>query len=361
MEQDKVLKSVLASVQKSYDKKKKTDPTMLSLGSFTKTRSAVDSGCYALNWIMTGYPLSGGYPGGRVVEIFGEASTGKSLLIYHALANVIRAGGYGILDDTEACYSPYFGELLGIDHSRLIILESITVEDHFAATEKLLEKLREKIGPEKPILIALDSLATLTTIHEKKVGFEKPSMTRAKTVKLAMRLLRPVLAKDQMTSYLIANHVIANIGNVYQPTTTPGGGGVKFQSSVRIDLQFRGKLREGGGKDGLVIGEKVCAKAVKNKMTSPFKECILEIYTEGDKLGVVRESGLFEAAKVAGVVVASESKGWNKMKNGKKKFQSATFYEEYVDKALEKMEAKSAPVSSSDVPSEDIPKKEQKK
>ena len=357
MEHDKVLKNVLSSVEKSYEKKKKTDPTMLSLGNFGKERFAVDSGCYALNWIMTGYPLTGGYPGGRVIELFGEASTGKSLLIYHALGNAIRAGGYGILDDTEACYDPEFGERMGIDNSRLILLESITVEDHFEATRRILETLRKKIGLTKPILIALDSLATLTTIHEQKVKFEKPSMTRAKTVKLAMRLLRPVLSKDTRTVYLIANHVIANIGNVYNPKTTPGGGGVKFQSSVRVDLEFRGMLKDGD----LVIGEKVRAKAIKSKMTTPFKECLLEIYTEGDISGVVRESGLFEAAKMSGVVQTSESKGWHKMVGGKKKFQSATFYEEFVEKALEKMEAKYTPSTSRDVPSDKVTKKGQEK
>lgn len=321
LEQDDVVKAVLAQVGKSVEN--------ISLGVIGKPEFYLDTGNWGLNWCISG-STRGGYPGGRVVELFGDPSTGKSLLVYHAIASAMKQGGYAVLDDTEGAYIDVYGAALGVDNKKLILLNSVTVEEHFSVVMKLIAELREKLGPKVPIVAALDSLAQLTTEHEKTVEFEKPSMTKAKMIRLGLRLLRPTLVKDPYLVYLITNHVIANIGDMYNPTTTPGGSGVPFQSSVRLELGLRAKIREGER----VLGVNSKCVVVKNKINPPFRECDLQV--RFDK-GVVRTSGLFEVAKLAGVVVPTDSKGWYKISGTEKKIQTAAFYEEFVEKAIELM------------------------
>ncbi len=344
----KLIDAVVASVMKSAGKNDTLygwSPGII-LG---RPRFYVDTGSYALNWAISGLPLSGGYPGGRVVELFGDPSTGKSLLIYYALGWVTQHGGYGILDDTESCYMDVYGASLGIDNSRLIYLNSTTIEEHFTAIRRLRAEIRKKLGPEPPILMALDSLAQLSSEHEMETEFTKSDMTKAKQIKKGMRLLRPEMVEDEHTLYIVANHTIANIGDTYHPTTTPGGGGVKFQSSTRVELQLRGKLKEKvGGKDR-TVGVDSQAKVVKNKIIAPFRECRLQIRFDR---GVDKEYDIFESAKAAGVLEMVSQNGWYNFVGavkGERGFQQKTFYESRLQEALELMEAKSTPSEKTSV------------
>lgn len=304
-----------------------------------------DTGSFALNWCISGLALSGGMPGGRVVEIFGDPSTGKSLIIYKMMAAVCRAGGFIILDDTESCYMEPYAAKLGVENKRVIPMDSDTVEEHFERVLVVLADLRSKVGPHVPILIALDSLAMLRTQHEADTPIDKRDLSKASVVRKGMRQLRVAMRKDVNTCYVVANHVIANIGDKYRPRTTPGGKAVPFQSSVRLELLLSNKVIEEGTKR--VLGVETIAKVVKNKIIEPFRQCRVRVMY---RTGIVPNYHLYETAQAAGVVKQArtrgddgklkDAKGWYTMDGVKTKFQAKTFYEKYVDQALTAMDVR---------------------
>ncbi len=304
-----------------------------------------DTGSFALNWCISGLAINGGMPGGRVVEIFGDPSTGKSLIIYKMMAAVCRAGGFIILDDTESCYMEPYAAKLGVDNKRVIPMDSDTVEEHFKRVLVVLADLRSKVGPDVPILIALDSLAMLRTQHEAETEIEKRDLSKASVVRKGMRQLRVAMRQDVNTCYVVANHVIANIGDRYRPRTTPGGKAVPFQCSVRVELILSNKVIE--EKTKRVLGVETIAKVVKNKIIEPFRQCRVRVMY---RTGIVPNYHLYETAQAAGVVKQArtrdddgklkDAKGWYTMDGVKTKFQAKTFYDKYVDRALAAMNVK---------------------
>lgn len=320
-----VIEAIVASA-----KKKVAD---LDVGSAGPPVVYFDTGSYALNWCVSNLAVTGGVPGGRVVEIFGDPSTGKSLIIYKVMACVTQRGGYVILDDTESCYMEPYAAKLGVDVKRVIPLDSDTVEEHFERVLELHTKTRALLGPTVPILIALDSLAMLRTKHEAETEIDKRDLSKASVVRKGMRQLRIAMRRDNYTCYIVANHVIANIGDRYRPRTTPGGKAVPFQCSARIELELRGKVRE--EKTNRVLGVETYANIVKNKVIEPFRSCRLRIMY---RTGLVSGFGLYEVAKTAGVVRPTRSEGWYRMDGVKSKFQAKTFYEKHTQRALELLE-----------------------
>lgn len=294
-----------------------------------------DTGSFALNWCVSDLAVSGGMPGGRVVEIFGDPSTGKSLIIYKMMAAVCVNGGYIIIDDTENCYMEPYVRKLGVDTDRVIPMDSDTVEEHFTRVLALLAELRAKVGPDVPVMIALDSLAMLRTVHEKDTEIEKRDLSKASVVRKGMRQLRTAMRHDVNTVYVVANHVIANIGDKYRPRTTPGGKSVPFQCSVRVELILSNKVIEEGTKR--VLGVETIAKVVKNKVIEPFRQCRLRVMY---KTGIVPDFHLYEAAKAAGVCKPTKSEGWYRMDGVKNKFQQKTFYAKHADRALARLDVK---------------------
>mgnify|MGYP001586029688 CR=1 FL=1 len=296
------MKDIIAQIVKSVVKSVEGAET----GQEVQVDCWIDTGNYALNKIISGF-YKKGFPVGRVVDIFGDPSTGKSLLIYHVLASVQKMGGIAILDDTEDAYMKEFGEKIGIDNSDLIRLSSLTVEEHF---EKIFLGYKDSKGKERksiidvilkdapacPIVVALDSLALLSTRHEQEVKFERPDMIKAKQIRAGLRMASSIM-KNGNILHIISNHVIAKMGVLYGPkTTTPGGSGVPFQASVRLELSKGGKIKENEDK---VVGIECKAYTTKNKVSSPFKNTILNIYF--DK-GVDSYSGLLDALVEDGVI-----------------------------------------------------------
>lgn len=270
----------------------------------------VSTGNYGLNKAISG-SFQKGLPFGRVVDVFGDPSTGKSLLIYHILANVQKMGGVAILDDTEDAYVKEFGEKIGINNDELIILNSLTVEEHFEkvflgwkdSKGKKRESLIDMIiaeEPDCPIVVALDSVALLSTRHEQEVKFEKPDMAKAKQIRGGMRMVSRHMREHNII-HLISNHVIAKIGVLFgNPKTTPGGSGIPFQASVRIELSLGKKLTDKDNTDKKV-GVQSRVKIAKNKVSAPFKETILEIYFDR---GVDPYSGVKEMLVDDGILIA---------------------------------------------------------
>lgn len=296
------------------DRKKLAKELKEEVGAVTgveqPVREFVSTGCNALDYAVSGKLMGGGLPVGRVVEFFGDPSTGKSVLIMNALAATQKLGGIVIYDDPEQSYDEFFARKLGVNPEEFFMLDSETVEEHFQKVQKVVKKIREE-DEEVLITIALDSLAMLSTKHEKETGFEKVDMFKAKLIRQGMRSLGGWFNKQRVL-YIVANHVIANIGVMYGPkSTTPGGGGVPFQASVRVELNRGGVLANVANKDDKV-GVHVRAEVVKNKIAPPFKKCEFDILFAS---GVNQWSGMFDVLVSKGVFV--EAGGWYVYKDKK--------------------------------------------
>lgn len=260
----------------------------------------VDTGNYGLNYIITG-DFTKGYPVGRVVELYGDPSTGKSLLVAHAIANVQKLGGVAILDDTEFTYDKFFGSMVGVDNDALIYLNSETVEEHVDKVLKIINLIR-KHDSESPILVALDSVAMLSTEHEMDSEFTTADMTKAKLLRKFFRTQRHIFAREGVL-YIVTNHVTAKIGVTFgKKKTTTGGSAIPFMGSVRIELNMIKKIKE----DTKFIGVIAEATATKNKVSPPFKHVQIEILFDH---GVVRESGIKDALEQTGLIV-KEGRKW---------------------------------------------------
>lgn len=238
----------------------------------------LDTGNYALNWSISNRFL-GGWPLGHVTEIYGDPSTGKSYLVARAIAQALQRGGVALLDDTEGAFNAVWASTkLGVATDRLAYRKSDTVAEHMdtvkayvAALKDVLKGWKKEYGMEHkealgPSVLALDSLALLSTEHEQKVGLEKVSLTRAKEVRTMLRIMGSQIS-ELPVAYLIANHTIANIGDPFHPKDTPGGGGVKFQASIRLELQRVSKVKV----ETQIVGVKVKCKVEKNRFAVPWR------------------------------------------------------------------------------------------
>jgi recombination protein RecA len=222
-------------------------------------------------------------------------------------------GGVAILDDTEDAYIREFGERIGINNDELILLSSLTVEEHFekvflgwkdskGKAKKSLVDLIVENDPDCPIVVALDSVALLSTRHEQEVKFEKPDMAKAKQIRAGMRMVSGNLQRHNIL-HLISNHVIAKIGVLFgNPKTTPGGSGIPFQASARIELSLGKKIKDKENEEKKV-GIQSNVYIAKNKMSAPFKEATIDIYFDR---GVDPYSGIQQAMVDDGVLKEEE-------------------------------------------------------
>jgi recombination protein RecA len=271
----------------------------------------IDTGSYALNKIISGDYLKG-YPRGKIVEIFGDTSAGKSYLVSLAIANFQKKYGNKaaiILDDTENAFMEAFAASIGVDIPRIIRRYSETVEQHFRSMfpdtrkkkpvdEKKYTPLIPFIlgkDPEVKVLLALDSIAMLSTDHEKAAGFDKEDMSKPKKIRAGIRMNFPYVSKNEIL-YLITNHEIADIAHstaYYQAKTTPGGKAVPFMATVRLELAVKEKFNKNGTKaekDDDIAGVVTQAFTKKNRIAPPFKKARIRIDFEGK--GVDKMSGV---------------------------------------------------------------------
>jgi recombination protein RecA len=230
----------------------------------------LDTGNYALNWAISGRLLRG-YPLGHCVEVFGDPGTGKSFLIARALGMAQEQGGVAMLDDTEGAYNLEWIDQLGVEADSLAYRRSRTVREHLQTATAFIQAYRD-LGLKTPGILAGDSLALLSTDHELTTRLDKRDMTKATELKAFFRIVGTELI-DIPAVYLAANHTIANIGDMFNKRTTPGGGGLKFQASVRLDLRSISKIKSGGDFVGVI-----CRVVVeKNRIVAPWKEVRLAI------------------------------------------------------------------------------------
>lgn len=246
----------------------------------------------------------GGIPRGRVVEIFGPESSGKTTLSLHVIAQAQKAGGLAAFIDAEHAFDAEYAKKLGINLEDLLISQPDTGEQGLEITETLVRSNAVDV-------IAIDSVAALVPRSEIEGEMGEAQMgVQARLMSQALRKLTGVISKSK-TSVIFINQIRMKIGVMFgNPETTPGGNALKFYSSVRLDIRRIESLKVGDQ----IIGNRVRVKVVKNKVAPPFKVAEFDLLFDS---GLSREGDLIDLGVAHGVVLKSGT--WLLFKKGEKK------------------------------------------
>ena len=235
----------------------------------------------------------GGYPKGRIIEIYGPESSGKTTLTLHAIAEAQKAGGIAAFIDAEHAFDRNYAEKLGVDIENLIISQPDNGEQALEIAENLIRSGAIDI-------VVIDSVAALTPKSEieGEMGDSKMGL-HARLMSQALRKLTGTISKTHCTVFFI-NQLREKIGVMFgNPETTTGGNALKFYASIRLDIRRSSQIKDGEN----VIGNRTKVKVVKNKVAPPFKVAEFDImYGEGvSKTGEILDLAVeFEVVKKAG-------------------------------------------------------------
>ena len=284
------LNAALAQIEKQFGA-----GSVMKLGDQQAIKvETVSSGSIALD-----VALGGGYPKGRIVEIYGPESSGKTTLTLHAIAEVQKAGGTAAFIDAEHALDPVYAKNLGVNVDELIISQP----DY---GEQALEIVDALVRSNAVDLIVVDSVAALVPKAEIEGNMGDSFMgLQARLMSQALRKITGVISKSNSTVIFI-NQIRMKIGVMFgNPETTTGGNALKFYASQRLDIRRKEKLESGAGDDKETMGNKVKVKVVKNKIAPPFKEVEIDVlFNEGisrsgevldigsDK-GIIKKAGAF--------------------------------------------------------------------
>lgn len=289
----------------------------------------IDSGSFALNKIISGKYAKGGYPIGKIIEIFGENSTGKTVFLTHAIAAAQKKGYFTVLLDNEFTYNRFFAESLGVDSTKLIYDDPPTVSQCFSRIEELILKIRE-FDTDTPILIGLDSLAGQSDAEEEKKIDELTNtdgMIRAKEIGQCLRKINPMLRINK-ACLIVINQVRMNPLVMYGDKTAKSGGGKALEFWSSVSLKTKSNKTSDLIKDDKdrVIGIQGVVENKKNKEALPFQQCPFKLIY--DK-GLDPYWGLEAVAIEAGLVTKSGA-GWYTVKSTGAKFQGEEALQSFI-------------------------------
>ena len=284
---DRELEAAISSITKAYG-----DGSILRLGAAraAKKIDVIPTGALAVDLALG----VGGLPRGRVVEIYGPESSGKTTLMLHVIANAQKAGGLAAFIDTEHALDPGYAKKLGVNLDELLVSQPDSGEEALTICETLARSNALDV-------IVIDSVAALVPKAELEGEMGMATMgMQARLMSQALRKLTAILGKSK-TTCIFTNQLREKVGVMFgSPETTSGGKALKFYASVRIDIRRKETLKDAAG---VAIGNHCKVKIVKNKVAPPFAEAEFDIIYNH---GINKEGSILDVGITDGVV---EKKG----------------------------------------------------
>ena len=315
LEKDKALAQVMADIEKQFGK-----GSIMKLGEQENAEVEVShSGSLALD-IALGV---GGYPKGRIIEIYGPESSGKTTFALHAIAEVQKAGGRAAFIDAEHSVDPVYAENLGVDIDELLLSQPDTGEQALEICDALVKS-------EAVNIIVIDSVAAL--VPQAEIDGEMGDSHVGLQARLMSQALRKLSGSINKTNTIVIfiNQLREKVGVMFgNPETTPGGKALKYYSSVRLDIRRGEQIKQGTD----IIGNNTKIKVVKNKVAPPFKTAVVDIMYG---TGISHEGEVLDLAVEAGIVEKSGSwYAYHDNKIGQGKENAKLFLTNNIDVLME--------------------------
>lgn len=313
----------------------------------TDLKDFISSGSSLLDLAVSNKPNAGIITCGRIIELNGLEGSGKSLVCAHMIVNVQREGGIAVLFDTEFALNEEFFRAVGVDFTKLQVINTICLEDILDGIEKIIEKIRQA-NKNRKVLIIVDSMTAPKPRKELEGGFEKDGYGthKAKLLSDSMSRITSLIAKQKVSLVVTQQlRMKLNVMAFADPYTTSGGKAIPFYSSVRIRFTLVGTIKAGPEDDKVIVGVKVKAKVIKNRLGPPLREATFDIYFDrgiddiSSWLDVLKKKDIIEGSK--GNYTYVDSSGTeHKFRTGTwKKFteENPTVFEEIYNKLAEAM------------------------
>lgn len=280
-EREEALNQALKLIEKEYGK-----GSVMKLGAEPEKIEAISSGSISLDKALG----VGGYPKGRIIEIYGPESSGKTTFALHAIANAQKNGGFAAFIDAEHALDPTYAHALGVDIENLVLSQPDNGEQALEIAEALIKSGSIDV-------LVVDSVAALVPEAELNGDMGDSHVgLHARLMSQAMRKLSGIISKTKCVAIFI-NQIREKVGVMFgNPETTTGGRALKFYSSVRLEIRRGEQIKDGTS----AIGNRTTIKVVKNKVAPPFRTCEVEIiYGQGishlgEIVDLATEMGLIE-------------------------------------------------------------------